>query len=161
MTSSDLAEIRDIIKNRASNFNEINETLRKTTDGLNKIENTYTIYGEEIDDSRKHINKLKRKEFFESLFIYIGFYFFLSCACYIILKRFPLSLILRTIYFSIYSIIDYCYSFFNSFNNYINEQVNNTLLNNTIPMNTTIKRVVKNATKIIKNNISNLNKTRA
>ena len=150
--NSDLAEISDIIKSGTSNFSEIKNTLHKTTDRLSKIETTMENYDEQIDESRKHVNRLKMREYYENLFIYIGFYFFLACAAYIILKRFPLSLIFRTIYYFIENFTYYLYSLFNSINDYITKEVSSQMnVTDTQAFNKTVKKVVKNITNTIKN----------
>lgn len=150
--ASDLSEISDIIRSGTNNFNEIRNTLNKTTDKLNKIENTMENYDGEIEESRKHVNKLKLREYYENLFIYIGFYFFLICAAYILLKRFPLSLIFRTLWYFINNIYYYVFSLLNSINDYVMKEVNSHRNDTDIQaFNKTVKKVVKNVTQVIKN----------
>ena len=93
-----IIEIRDVLKNEFQRFASISTVLKDTSDQFNKIDDTYTSYGSEMDTAKLHINKLKRREFFENLFIYIGLCFFFLCVIYVMLKRFPLH---RIIYFMV------------------------------------------------------------
>ena len=73
---SNLIEIRDILKNEMDKFKAINNEIVLNQNDFGKIGNNYNKYSNEIDKSKEHINKLKRREFYENLFVYIGFYFF-------------------------------------------------------------------------------------
>lgn len=92
-----IIEIRDVLKNEFQRFATISTVLKDTSDQFNKIDDTYTSYGSEMDTAKLHINKLKRREFFENLFIYIGLCFFFMCVIYVMLKRFPLHRIIYLI----------------------------------------------------------------
>lgn len=91
---SNLIEIRDILKNEMDKFKTINTEIIDNQHDFGKIGNNYTKYSSEIDKSREHINKLKRREFYENLFVYIGFYFFFACVAFVMLKRFPIHKII-------------------------------------------------------------------
>ena len=86
---SKMLEIRDILKNQVQIYSNLHTTLNDTSKGFDRIDDAYTTYGSEITVSSNHISKLKKREFFENLFIYIGFVFFFLCVTYILLKRFP------------------------------------------------------------------------
>ena len=75
-------------------FKTINTEIIDNQHDFGKIGNNYTKYSSEIDKSREHINKLKRREFYENLFVYIGFYFFFVCVAIVLLRRFPLHKII-------------------------------------------------------------------
>lgn len=100
-----MVEIRDVLKNEFQRFAGINSVLKDTSDGLNKIDNTYTHYSSEMDTAKTHILKLKRREFFENMFIYIGLIFFIICVAYVWLKRFPLHKIVYLVYYIFSSIV--------------------------------------------------------
>lgn len=100
---SNLIEIRDILKNELNKFSSISSTLKDTSEGLNNIDSKYNEYNKEIDESKLHIMKLKRREFFENLFIYIALAFYFCCVIYITLKRFPVHKII----FLFYRIVEY------------------------------------------------------
>lgn len=91
---SNLIEIRDILKNEMDKFKTINTEIIDNQHDFGKIGDNYTKYSSEIDKSREHINKLKRREFYENLFVYIGFYFFFVCVAIVLLRRFPLHKII-------------------------------------------------------------------
>ncbi len=94
---SGIIEIRDVLKNEFQRFASINTVLKDTSDGFDKIDDTYSTYSSEMDVAKNHIIKLKRREFFENLFIYIGLIFFFACVAYVWLKRFPLHKIIYLI----------------------------------------------------------------
>jgi hypothetical protein len=101
-----MVEIRDVLKNEFQRFAGINTVLKDTSDGLNKIDNTYTHYSSEMDTAKTHILKLKRREFFENMFIYIGLIFFFVCVAYVWLKRFPLHKIVYLVYYLLSGIVN-------------------------------------------------------
>lgn len=134
--TSGLVEIRDMLKGELNKFSTINLALKETTEGFNKIDSTYTNYGSEIDVSRNHIMKLKRREFFENLFVYIGFVIYLCCVAYVLLKRFPIHRLVYLAYFIVEYIVSVIYSskgiidgYFKGGNNTLYD-LNNTLLYN-------------------------------
>lgn len=95
---SEIFEIRDILKNELNKFSNISSTLKETSDELNNIDGKYNEYSKEIDESKTHITKLKRREFIENIFIYIAFVFYILCLVYVSLKRFPLHKIIFLVY---------------------------------------------------------------
>lgn len=94
----EMVEIRDLLKNELGKFSNINLTLINTTDGLDKVYTSSLEYGEEIDSSKSQIVSLRRREKYENLFIYFGFFFFMFCFGIIVLRRFPLTIILKWSY---------------------------------------------------------------
>ncbi len=100
-------EIRDVLKNEFQRFASINTVLKETSDGFDKIDETYQTYGSEMDTSKTHLIKLKRREFFENMFIYIGFVIFFICVSYVMLKRFPIHRIIFFIYSFLEMILGY------------------------------------------------------
>ena len=156
---SNLLEIRDILKNELNKFSNISTTLKDTSEGLNNIDSKYIEYGREINESKTHIIKLKRREFFENLFIYIALIFYTSCVIYITLKRFPVHRIILVIY----NICEYilCFSselymrislnisgFSANLTNLNNENYNRSVLtedlkNNFIVGNQTINKIIE------------------
>ena len=88
--NSSLIEIRDILKEEMDKFNLINNEIVDNQNDFEKISENYTKYSNKIDKSKSHITDLKKQEFLENLFIYIGFYFFFGCVIYVLLKRFPI-----------------------------------------------------------------------
>jgi hypothetical protein len=100
-------EIRDVLKNEFQRFASINTVLKETSDGFDKIDETYETYGTEMDTSKTHLLKLKRREFFENMFIYIGFVIFFICVSYVMLKRFPLHRIIFFVYNILEMIVGY------------------------------------------------------
>ena len=87
--NSNLVEIRDILKEEMDKFNAINDEIIDNQNDFEKIADNYNKYNALIDKGREHITDLKKQEFFENLFIYIGYYFFFCCVLYVLLKRFP------------------------------------------------------------------------
>jgi hypothetical protein len=100
-------EIRDVLKNEFQRFASINSVLKETSDGFDKIDETYETYGTEMDTSKTHLIKLKRREFFENVFIYIGLVIFFICVIYVMLKRFPLHRIIFFVYNILEMIVGY------------------------------------------------------
>ena len=88
--NSSLIEIRDILKEEMDRFNLINNEIVDNQNDFEKISENYSKYSNKIDKSNSHITDLKKQEFLENLFIYIGFYFFFGCVIYVLLKRFPI-----------------------------------------------------------------------
>jgi hypothetical protein len=101
--ASGLNEIRSILKEQFKIFSQTSEVLKETSEGFNKIDNTYEHYESAIDKSKEEIRKLKRREFYENLFIYIGFCFFFLCVAIVMLRRFPLHKII----YLVYSLLEY------------------------------------------------------
>jgi len=124
---SKMLEIRDILKNQVKIYSNLHETLTTTSKGFDKIDDAYTSYGSEIGISGSHITKLKKREFFENLFIYIGFLFFFICVAFVLLKRFPIHHLL----YAIYNILDYMISSLSSTYSLINQHFFQVLLNST------------------------------
>ena len=88
--NSSLMEIRDILKEEMDKFTAINDEIIDNQNDFEKITDNYNKYNNLIDKGRSHINDLKKQEFMENLFIYIGYYFFFCCVIYVLLKRFPI-----------------------------------------------------------------------
>lgn len=143
-----LFEIRDVLKNELTNFTNTANVLNIMSQKFNQIGSKYDEYGGAISESDKKIQKLKRQEFYENLFIYIGFIFYVLCVVYVFLKRFPLHRIIFAFYYLLEYIIIYFYNlkgeYFNnneiwnnSTNNFsrnlssiiINSTLNNTFIN--------------------------------
>jgi len=104
---SGMIEIRDVLKNEFQRFSSINTVLKETSEGFNKIDSTYTNYGSEMNTAKNHLIKLKRREFFENLFIYIGLVFYFICVAYVMLRRFPIHRIIYLLYFILEKIVGY------------------------------------------------------
>ena len=102
---SGFVEIRDVLKNEVQRFSSINTILVEGSSEYNKIDKVYSSYGSEMDVSKNHILKLKRREFFENLFIYIGMIIYFSCVAYVMLKRFPVHRIIFFVYYILESIV--------------------------------------------------------
>ena len=88
--NSSLIEIRDILKEEMDKFTAINNEIIDNQSDFEKITDNYSKYDNLIDKSRSHITDLKKQEFIENLFVYIGYYFFFCCVIYVLLKRFPI-----------------------------------------------------------------------
>ena len=88
--NSSLVEIRDILKEEMDKFTAINNEIIDNQSDFEKITDNYNKYDNLIDKSRSHITDLKKQEFLENLFVYIGYYFFFCCVIYVLLKRFPI-----------------------------------------------------------------------
>jgi hypothetical protein len=157
--SAGLVEIRDILKKELNKFSNVQSTLQTTSDGFNKVDTNYSKYESEIDESKKHINELKRKEFYENLFVYIGFGFFMFCVAWVLLKRFPLHQIIFFIYSGIEYIMGIIISLYNNIISYLQSQ--NTDVSITGFTNTTTNipntfgqivddTIVRNITKVAK-----------
>ena len=86
---ANLVEIRDILRNEMDKFHSINSEMVDNQNDFGKIGINYHKYSNEIDKAREHITKLKKREFFENLFVYIGFVFFFICVGIVMLRRFP------------------------------------------------------------------------
>jgi hypothetical protein len=76
---SSLIEIRDILKGELDKFTAINSEVINNQNDFEKIHENYEKYDVSIDESRNHITKLKKREFYENLFVWIGFFFL----CYV------------------------------------------------------------------------------
>ncbi len=87
---SSLIEIRDILKGELDKFTAINSEVINNQNDFEKIHENYEKYDVSIDESRNHITKLKKREFYENLFVWIGFFFFMLCVLYVWLRRFPI-----------------------------------------------------------------------
>ena len=94
MEKNNLVEIRDLLKNEMEKFNAINNEVVENQHDFDKINKNYNIYNDKINKGRKNIDKLKKQEFYENLFVYVGFYFFFICVGIIFLRRFPLHKII-------------------------------------------------------------------
>lgn len=159
---SNLLEIRDILKNELNKFSNISTTLKDTSEGLNNIDNKYHEYNREIEESKTHIIKLKRREFFENLFVYIALIFYICCLIYITLKRFPVHKILYLAYYILEFITRVSFLAYNS----IKQNLNETLNNKTLEINesftgigynsSNITYMISNATEIVNNTIHNI-----
>ena len=109
MEKNNLVEIRDLLKNEMEKFNAINNEVVENQHDFDKINKNYNIYNDKINKGRKNIDKLKKQEFYENLFVYVGFYFFFICVGIIFLRRFPLH---KIIFFILNQIKKIIYFFF-------------------------------------------------
>lgn len=91
---SNLIEIRDLLKLEMDKFTAINNEMIDNKSDFQKIGSNYNKYSQEVDKGRDHITQLKKREFFENMFVYIGFFFFYGCVAIVILRRFPLHKII-------------------------------------------------------------------
>ena len=103
--NSSLMEIRDILKEEMDKFTAINNEIIDNQSDFEKIHDNYTKYNTLIDKGKSHITDLKKQEFYENLFIYIGYYFFFLCVIIVLLRRFPIHKIFMFVLKSIYKII--------------------------------------------------------
>ena len=92
--NSSLIEIRDMLKEEMDKFTAINDEIVDNQNDFQKINDNYNKYNNLIDKGHTHVSDLKRQEFYENLFVYIGFYFFFFCVIIILLKRFPIHKII-------------------------------------------------------------------
>ena len=137
--NSNLIEIRDLLKEEMDKFTLINNEIVDNQNDFEKISENYTKYSNRIDKSKSHISDLKKQEFLENLFIYIGFYFFFGCVIYVLLKRFPIH---KIIFFTLRifkNIVGFFIPFHKS-NVVVNNTTITTLVNETIT-NTQIKNI--------------------
>ena len=95
---STLIEIRDILKGEFDKFTAINNEIIDNQNDFKNINENYEKYNNSIDEGRDHITKLKKREFYENLFVWIGFCIFMLCVTYILLRRFPIHKIFIYIY---------------------------------------------------------------
>ena len=100
----ELKYIRNSLKNIYETMNQIHEQMIEDENNFEIIENNYNNYKEEIHKGNNHINNLKKFEYYETLFLYFGFYFFFGCVFYVLYKRFPIH---RIKLFLINSMISY------------------------------------------------------
>lgn len=134
---SGMVEIKDLLKNQHNNFAMIDMALKDTSQGLDKIGHTYENYDSAIDKSKAHIKALERQEFYENMFIYIGFIIFFICVAWVMHRRFPL---LKVIYL-LYQVIEYIFIYLvylkdNILANYIFKNLNSTQIpNSTLEIN--------------------------
>ena len=103
--NSSLMEIRDILKEEMDKFTAINNEIIDNQNDFEKIHDNYTKYNTLIDKGKSHITDLKKQEFYENLFIYIGYYFFFLCVFIVLLRRFPVHKIFIFVLKLIYKII--------------------------------------------------------
>ncbi len=139
---SGIVEIRDVLKDEFQRFSSINSVLKETSDGFDKIDETYQTYGSEMDISKTHLLKLKRREFFENVFIYVGLAIFFICVTYVMLKRFPIH---RIIFFAL-NIIEMIVSYIWASKNYVFDLL--------LPTNKTIYNMNSTSLNYSSNNIS-------
>ena len=92
--NSSLIEIRDILKEEMDKFTAINDEIVDNQNDFQKINDNYNKYNNLIDKGHSHVSDLKKQEFYENLFVYIGFYFFFFCVFIVLLKRFPIHKII-------------------------------------------------------------------
>ena len=92
--NSSLIEIRDMLKEEMDKFTAINDEIVDNQNDFQKINDNYNKYNNLIDKGHTHVSDLKRQEFYENLFVYIGFYFFFFCVIIVLLKRFPIHKII-------------------------------------------------------------------
>ena len=85
-------------------MNQIRKQLIEDENDFEEIKNNYNKYKHEIDKGHNHINNLEKYEYYETLFLYFGYYFFFGCVFYVLYKRFPIH---RIILFLINSMISY------------------------------------------------------
>ncbi len=107
---SNFVEIRDVLKDEVQRLSSINTVLLEGTSEFNKIDDLYSSYGSEMDISKNHIIKLKRREFFENLFVYIGLVIYFACVAYVMLKRFPLHRIIFFVYYILEVLLTWLFS---------------------------------------------------
>ena len=105
--NSSLLEIRDILKEEMDKFTDISNEIVDNQHDFEKITENYNKYNDLIDKGKTHISDLRRREFYENLFIYIGYYFFFACVGYVLLKRFPVHKIIGFIFKIIYKIVKF------------------------------------------------------
>ena len=103
--NSSLMEIRDILKEEMDKFTAINNEIIDNQNDFEKIHDNYTKYNTLIDKGKSHITDLRKQEFYENLFIYIGYYFFFLCVIIVLLRRFPVHKIFIYFLKLIYKII--------------------------------------------------------
>ena len=84
---STLIEIRDILKGELYKFIAINNEIIDNQNDFRNINENYEKYNNSIDESRNQITQLKKREFYENLFVWIGFCIFMLCVTYILLRR--------------------------------------------------------------------------
>ena len=126
--NSSLVEIRDILKEEMDKFTAINDEIIDNQNDFEKINDNYNQYNNLIDKGHTHISDLKKQEFYENLFVYIGFYFFFGCVIYVLLKRFPIHKIIMFAFKLLYKIISI---FFPNKKGNIVDNNNNNILNAT------------------------------
>ena len=110
MEKNNLVEIRDLLKNEMEKFNAINNEVVENQHDFDKINKNYNLYNEKINKGKKNIDLLKKQEFYENLFVYVGFYFFFFCVGIIFLRRFPLHKIIFFIFNQIKKLIYFLFS---------------------------------------------------
>ena len=92
--NSSLIEIRDMLKEEMDKFTAINDEIVDNQNDFQKINDNYNKYNNLIDKGHTHVSDLKRQEFYENLFVYIGFYFFFFCVIIVLLKIFLINKII-------------------------------------------------------------------
>ena len=103
--NSSLIEIRDMLKEEMDKFTAINDEIVDNQNDFQTINDNYNKYNNLIDKGHTHVSDLKRQEFYENLFVYIGFYFFFFCVIIVLLKRFPIHKIIFFVFKILHKII--------------------------------------------------------
>ena len=147
--NSSLIEIRDMLKEEMDKFTAINNEIIDNQSDFEKITDNYNKYNSLVDKGRSHITDLKKQEFFENLFIYIGFYFYLGCVVYVLSKRFPIHKILMFFIKLLYKIVKFFFKAIKEDENdisssigTINNLTNITLVNKTLQNTTVLNKTV-------------------
>ena len=147
---SNLVEIRDLLKGEMDKFKAINSEIYDNQSDFSKISDNYSKYSNEIDKSKNHITELKKREFFENLFVYIGFYFFFACVAFVLLKRFPVHKIIFFAGKMGYKITSKSASF--TYNMFSNKTLNESTHVNNYPISSELFNITKKS--ITLNNIT-------
>ena len=150
--NSSLMEIRDILKEEMDKFNAINDEIIDNQHDFQKINDNYNKYNNLIDKGHSHVSDLRKQEFYENLFVYIGFYFFFFCVAIVLLRRFPVHKIIFFAFKMLHKFIMMFFpnkkgtvaniendpflnktndTFFNQTNDFIFNKTNETILNKT------------------------------
>ena len=96
-----------MLQELSDKFEEItNETIEQQDD-LKKIEGNYIQYNNLIEKGNNTTNNITNREYYETLFLYFGFYFFFGCVIYVLLKRIPIHKIIMYFFEITHKIINF------------------------------------------------------
>ena len=89
-----IVEIRDMLKEMLDKFEEINDETVEQQNNIEKIEENYVQYNNLIKKGGDIVNDIANREYYETLFVYFGIFFFFGCVIFVLLKRIPIHKII-------------------------------------------------------------------
>lgn len=96
---NEMVKIRDVIKGEFDQFVLVNKSINNINDSIEDINNKSSEYNDKIKKSKDHVNNLIKKHRKEKYMLYISFYFFVICCLIVIIRRIPLFLLIKWMYY--------------------------------------------------------------